>query len=153
SSYHDHLSRFARDVEARYQDKIAELATPTDVQSDRPHKSLGDIGDLDQLVERLTAGIVARIQMEHRDQPTRASRKINDNMLFVLMASSEDMNPIFQGIQAAATAFGFEATRVEDTRGDFRISEKIIQGIEEAGLVLADLTHERPNVYFELGYA
>ena len=36
---------------------------------------------------------------------------------------------------------------------DYRITDQIVQMIQSARLVVADLTHERPNVYFELGYA
>lgn len=41
----------------------------------------------------------------------------------------------------------------KDVEGDYRITDKIIEMIQSARLVVVDLTHERPNVYFELGYA
>ena len=37
--------------------------------------------------------------------------------------------------------------------GDYRITDQIVQMITSARFVVADLTHERPNVYFELGFA
>lgn len=43
--------------------------------------------------------------------------------------------------------------RVKDVHGDYRITDKIIEMINEARLIIVDLSHERPNVYFELGYA
>ncbi len=46
-----------------------------------------------------------------------------------------------------------EAQRIKDVDGDFRITETILEMIQTAKLVVADLTNERPNVYFELGYA
>ena len=49
--------------------------------------------------------------------------------------------------------FGLEAKRVKDVIGDYQITGQIMSMIAEARLVVADLTHERPNVYFELGYA
>ena len=42
---------------------------------------------------------------------------------------------------------------VKDVRGDYRITETMLAMIRRARFVVADLTHERPNVYFELGYA
>src|SRR5215472_8908980 len=45
------------------------------------------------------------------------------------------------------------AERVKDVQGDYRITETILAMIRQARFVVADLTHERPNVYFELGYA
>ena len=41
---------------------------------------------------------------------------------------------------------------MQDVPGDYKITNKIIELIEKARFVVADLTHERPNVYFELGY-
>jgi nucleoside 2-deoxyribosyltransferase len=63
------------------------------------------------------------------------------------------MDPIFEGIKAAAEAAGLEAKRVKDVIGDYKIDSKLIDMIHQACMVVVDLTHERPNVYFELGYA
>ena len=46
-----------------------------------------------------------------------------------------------------------EPLSVKDVKGDYRITDKILSMIRQARLVVADLTHERPNVYFELGFA
>ena len=78
----------------------------------------------------------------------------NDSKLvFVIISFSPDMEPIFQGIRDAANEVGLEAKRVKDVQGDYRITNKIMDMIAESRMVVADLTHERPNVYFELGYA
>ena len=63
------------------------------------------------------------------------------------------MQPAFDAIQAAATAVGLRAERVKDVPGDYRITDRIMSSIRRAKLVVVDLTHERPNVYFELGFA
>ncbi len=60
------------------------------------------------------------------------------------------MDPIFEGIKAAGEAHGLRVERVKDVLGDYRITNKIIEMIHKARLIVADLTHERPNVYFEL---
>lgn len=74
------------------------------------------------------------------------------NLIFVISAFLDDMEPIFKGIQAAGQAYGTVA-RVKDVLGDYRITDKIIEMIQQAHVIIADLSHERPNVYFELGYA
>lgn len=75
------------------------------------------------------------------------------NLVFVIIAFSPDMDPIFEGIEAAGVFHGLKVERVKDVLGDYRITNKIIEMIEKARLVVSDLTHERPNVYFEIGYA
>lgn len=77
----------------------------------------------------------------------------HQNLVFVIMSFSPDMEPIFEGIASAASALGLDAKRVKDVEGDYRITDKIIEMIKSARLVVVDLTHEKPNVYFELGYA
>ena len=42
--------------------------------------------------------------------------------------------------------------RVKDVPGDYRITDKIVQTIHAARIVVVDLSHEKPSVYFELGY-
>jgi hypothetical protein len=75
------------------------------------------------------------------------------DLMFVITAFTPDMEDIFEGIKAAGEACGFEVRRVKDIEGDYRITDKIVEMIEDARVVVADLSHERPNVYFELGYA
>lgn len=78
---------------------------------------------------------------------------VDDKLVFVVASFAPDMEPIFQAIAAAAQAVGLRAERVKDVKGDYRITDKILGMINRARLVVADLTYERPNVYFELGYA
>jgi hypothetical protein len=57
-----------------------------------------------------------------------------------------------EAIVPALTACGFEARRVDrHNRGGLLVTE-IISFIEEAEMVVADLTNERPNCYLEVGY-
>ena len=73
--------------------------------------------------------------------------------VFVIISFSEDMEPIFEGMKAAGETNGLNVKRVKDSIGDFRITDKIIKMINDARFIIADLTHEKPNVYFELGFA
>lgn len=75
--------------------------------------------------------------------------------VFVIMPVRNDMEHIYAGIEAAADRedIKFRVERVQDIRGDYRITERIIDLIHKARFIVADLTYERPNVYFELGYA
>ncbi len=81
------------------------------------------------------------------------SKSVDKKLVFVIISFSADMDPIFEGIRAAGEAHGLRVERVKDVVGDYRITDKIIEMIHQARLIVADLTNERPNVYFELGYA
>jgi hypothetical protein len=48
---------------------------------------------------------------------------------------------------------GLNAGRADDAVGSDLVILKIAQFIEEAELIICDLTYERPNIYYELGYA
>ena len=101
---------------------------------------------------REVAGEVAKLLgLEHAKSPTAVPH--DDKLVFVITAFQPDMDPIFEGIAAAAGAVGLVAKRVRDVEGDYRITDKIVEMIQSARLIVADLTDDRPNVYFELGYA
>lgn len=88
------------------------------------------------------------------DRTAKEERKLEDQILvFVICSFSPDMEPVFEGIKAAAEKVGLDAKRVKDFVGDYQITSQIMSMIATARLIIADLTHERPNVYFELGYA
>ncbi len=83
----------------------------------------------------------------------RGERGSDDGLVFVVCSFDPDMDPVFDAVSCAAAAYGLRAVRVKDYHGDYRITDKILTLVREARLVVADLSHEKPNVYFELGYA
>ena len=103
---------------------------------------------------REVAGEVAKILgLESRPRPSASAQEIDSSLVFVIMAFRDDMEPVFEGIKEAGVALGLTAKRVKDVPGDYRITNQIVEMIRTARFVVADLSHERPNVYFELGYA
>jgi nucleoside 2-deoxyribosyltransferase-like protein len=102
------------------------------------------------LADQITARVLAILESRsHGD----LSGELDDTLVFVICPLAPEMDPVYTAIAAAARAVGLHAERVKDVRGDYRITETIMAMIRQARLVVADLTHERPNVYFELGYA
>jgi hypothetical protein len=75
------------------------------------------------------------------------------NTVFVVMAFSPDMEEPYQAIREGCAGLGLEARRADDSPGSGIILSQITRLIEEAEFLIVDLTHERPNVYYELGYA
>lgn len=76
------------------------------------------------------------------------------NLVFVAMPlSGQDMSDAYSAIKDECRKLKLKATRVDDGSGSGFIIKQITDLIERAEFLIFDLTHERPNVYYELGYA
>ncbi len=75
--------------------------------------------------------------------------------VFVGMAFDlpSNLSDTFQAIKRACATVGLNAVRVDDIQDSGPIPVQILKAIEEAEFLIFDLTVERPNVYYELGYA
>jgi hypothetical protein len=73
---------------------------------------------------------------------------------FVLIPFAEEHNGTFTAIENAAQAAEFRAERVKD-RYYYRegMIERIWSQIEDADIIISDLTVKNANVYYETGYA
>ncbi|MGA8026551.1 MAG: hypothetical protein WB992_05355 [Bryobacteraceae bacterium] len=132
---------------------------PTLAQPRGPGRAFVDAAtQLAPLVDEIAARVVQLLSSDQTGRPqvptpTSTARGNDSNLVFVVMSFVDEMEPIFEGIAAAATSVGLQAKRVKDISGDYRITDKIMEMILSSRLVVVDLSHERPNVYFELGYA
>jgi len=75
--------------------------------------------------------------------------------VFILMAMSEDyeLSQVNKNIKEVCAEFGLNPMRVDDFHTSGNINEEILHNIQTAEFLIVDLTKERPNVYYELGYA
>ena len=104
-----------------------------------------------EFAEQVAKEVAKSLGIESRASSTRQA--VDARLVFVITSFSDDIEPIFEGISQACQAVDLTARRVSDVPGDYRMTDRIIQVIRDAQFIVADLTHERPNVYFELGYA
>lgn len=73
---------------------------------------------------------------------------------FVVMQFAEPYNTFNREvIQHQAEAAGFEVIRIDEKPGPGIIFQDIQREIEQAEIVIAEITPENPNVFYELGYA
>ncbi|MEM6663468.1 MAG: hypothetical protein AAF666_14960 [Pseudomonadota bacterium] len=78
-----------------------------------------------------------------------------DVFLIMSFAETDDMRDYKAAIESVCRRAGFEAIRTDSLPADntHLIIDEIHDSIESCGFIVADLTHERPNVYYEIGYA
>lgn len=74
--------------------------------------------------------------------------------IFVVMQFTEPFNELYQDvIYPVGTELGFEVVRADDTYGPGIIIADISNQISESTVIIADITPNNPNVYWEVGYA
>lgn len=74
--------------------------------------------------------------------------------VFVLMPFREEFNDIYMyGIKAVAEEVGAYAERVDEQDYMESILERIYNQINKADIIVADMTGQNPNVFYEVGYA
>lgn len=143
------------DLRTNYNLGINELVRTINKIDKDPKPDLDRVINISELAERVAEEALKIIRSNNTEirEKELSTIKTEENLVFVIISFSSDMEPIFEGIKAAGDAHSLKVIRVKDIVGDYRITDKIIENIHAAKFIVADLTHERPNVYFELGYA
>ncbi len=79
---------------------------------------------------------------------------IDPNLCFVLMQFNESMNPVYDDhIKPIVKSHGLACLRADEVLGLSSITSDIWEKINRARLLIADMTHKNPNVFYELGLA
>ena len=75
--------------------------------------------------------------------------------VFVIMKFGDEViDSAYDGvIRPIVRSFKYHALRIDEVQDGGRISQQILREIARSVLVLADLTGERPNCYYEAGFA
>lgn len=82
--------------------------------------------------------------------------KIKLNTAFIIMPinpNNPELEDIFHAIVEVCNGFGISATRADFIEHQESITDVILKNIRECEFLIADLSYERPNVYYEVGFA
>ena len=76
------------------------------------------------------------------------------DLVFIAMPfSGDDMKEVYKAIKDECNKLGLRTIRVDENIGSGFIIREVTELIEKAEFIIFDLSYERPNVYYELGYA
>ena len=87
---------------------------------------------------------------------SRDSTFTNPNTAFIMMPIDRDipdLEDVKECMKNAFKKFGIVAQRADEIEHSDVITTRIINEIRESEFLIADLTLERPSVYYEIGYA
>ncbi len=125
----------------------ASLAAARDgTLSDEKFKELVGVDILTQMGEILDSTTAPVIKTQAAAGPKR---------LFVVMPMVETdpaLVDVLDAIQETAKALQLEGNRVDQLAIPGKITDSIVDGLKTASYVVVDLTHARPNVYWEAGF-
>jgi len=73
---------------------------------------------------------------------------------FVVMQFSKEYNDLYEEVIKPVTEkFGYECVRADDKYASTPILNDIIQSIKDSSVVVAEITPDNPNVFYEIGYS
>ena len=121
---------------------------------------------IDQIIRPFTRDfqrLIERFQRDIRQTMTTSSQATNrhlstepvKNIAFVMMSISDsepELEDVLYAIQRACGTVNMEAVRADKVEHSGRITDLILEYLRTSQYLICDLTTERPNVYYELGY-
>jgi len=75
-------------------------------------------------------------------------------MAFVVMQFTNEFNALYnEVIRPTCEKYGLACVRADDIYSDGLILDDITRSIQESSVIIADVTPDNPNVFYEVGYA
>jgi hypothetical protein len=156
------LSRLVRNYGlARYRRKWDNMVEIVRSEEVTPRDLLGELSIRD--LERFHYQVFDEESESDREGLTRELIQVFDldwlneamDSGFIMMAMGVDgeLENTYQVIKDECERVGINAIRIDEVESSGKITEEVQEMIEESEYLFVDLTYERPNVYYELGYS
>ncbi len=94
----------------------------------------------------------ADLTFSKQDDDIYDKAKFRPDLVFVIMAI-RGRRDVYDAIRGECSKLRLEAVRVDDNVGSDFVIREVYNLIQTAEFIICDLTRERPNIYYELGYA
>jgi hypothetical protein len=110
---------------------------------------------IDLIDYELLNQVASDVRKVARDTVSLAARAITSTHVFVAMPFANDpkFDDAYESIQTVCQEFHYKARRVSNAEAIDRIVPEIFSGIRKSAFVIVDISEQRPNVYYELGFA
>ncbi len=84
----------------------------------------------------------------------RAFAQVKPQAFIIMKFDDSHLDSAYEGVvRPVFESFGIKTLRIDEKEDSGRINEQMLDGIAESCVVFADLTGERPNCYYETGFA
>lgn len=116
------------------------------------------VGYVHDMVEQTIGVIEASPESSETNSPSapEVTFNIEKNYAFIAMSMRPDdprLDDVLDAIKESAGRCGIRAERIDEPESNERITDRILESIQKAEYVVADLSDARPNVFYEAGYA
>ena len=74
-------------------------------------------------------------------------------LCFVIMPFAPGYDGIYEIVKSAGQMAGFHTERADETYAPDKVPERIQNFLEAASVLVAEISENNPNVYYELGLA
>lgn len=145
-------------IQARQEPKDNEIIYYIDVGSGEVSDMVLNYPGVEKFIkDELLAPKIAKSAIQDISGARTPTIEYEPNTAFILMWMDEKaeagLQDVANAIKEVFEDFGITAKRADDLEHEDVITEVVIRKIETSEFLIADLTGERPNVYYEVGYA
>ena len=106
-----------------------------------------------------TQELLNEIRLEKADKKTKSllqqSFSTPENQIFVIMKFNDEIldSAYKEVIKPIGNEFGYKVLRIDEVQDSGKISDQVLENIIKSQIIIADLSGERPNCYYEAGFA